>query len=194
MHRLYKQQEVANRPRYPFDPIRKPRKAPVKTDKSWLPRWYAAHYKWHEQEYPQAHRDGHYSKPTLSKKKKDHDKLEENASNYIKWIGGVATQTPTVGMPRFETQLVGGKGTRVQVGWLRAKGGTGKQDTDILYKGVNFKVDWKVGNDTQSEEQYKYQKRIEAAGGLYFLMSSLHDLYAVIDRIDNGESLKGELF
>lgn len=77
---------------------------------------------------------------------------------------------------------------------MRAKGGRGKADHDITYKGVVVKIDYKVGNDYQKPDQIKYQQRIEKALGNYRLVHNMHELYEIIDKIDAGESLRGELF
>lgn len=102
--------------------------------------------------------------------------------------------TPTIGTPRFEKHMVGGKMVSTQVGWMRAKGGQGKQDHVWVYKGVTVFIDYKVGNDVQKPEQAKVQERIERSGGVYLLVHSMEEVYTVIDMIDRGESLVGLKF
>jgi hypothetical protein len=107
----------------------------------------------------------------------------------LKWVGGTAIDTPTIGSPRYETQLIGGKGEKVIVGYNRAKGGRGKQDDVLIYKGKTYFVDYKVGKDTQKDDQKKVQNRIERAGGTYLLIHSIYDVYDLIDEANKAQEL-----
>jgi hypothetical protein len=117
-----------------------------------------------------------------------HKGLEQAADNYIKWKGGTVIDTPTIGTPRFEKQMVGSKMVSTQVGWMRAKGGQGKQDACWVYKGVVLFIDYKVGADFQKPEQAKVQQRIERSGGTYLLIHNMQEVYDTINLIDkNGK-------
>lgn len=160
-------------------------------DTDWKARYKQTYYDYQQRESPDFCKVGGMCILRNYPRVQTHKGMEEASYNFIKWIGGATTDTPTTGTPRFETQLVNGKPARVQVGYMRAKGGRGKADHDIIYKGVNFKVDFKVGKDTQKPEQLKYQKRVEKAGGYYFLIHNMFELYAVIDWIDLHGNLQG---
>lgn len=165
--------------------LAKPRKAFKMPDLSWQKRYKEAYYNWQKKQYGEVKVQ---VMPDTSAKTK-HDQLEKQADFYVKWIGGKAIQTPTKGTPLYKETVIGGKIKREINGYGRAKGGKGKMDTLIIYKGVSFLVDWKVGKDYQKEAQGKFQSGVESAGGVYLLLHSMHDLYAVIDWIDSGKDL-----
>lgn len=118
-----------------------------------------------------------------------HKGMEEAAGNIIKWSGGTVIDTPTVGTPRFEKKLVGGKLEQVMVGYNRAKGGKGKQDHIWVINGKVWFIDFKVGADYQKEAQVKFQKRLEKAGGTYMLIHNPDEIFALLDEINLQQSL-----
>ena len=88
---------------------------------------------------------------------------------WIKLNGGQAERISTTG--RY---LQGKEVNRGFYGVVRTKGqyipGTstkGSADISATIKGKSVKIEVKVGKDRQSEEQKKYQKDIENAGGIY---------------------------
>lgn len=163
------------------------RKPYVKPDLTWQKRYKEAYYAWQMKEYGFV---TCHTTPVITAKT-EHDKLEKRADNYIKWINGKAIQTPTKGTPLYKEVMQGGKIVRELRGYGKAKGGKGKMDTLIIYKGVTFMVDWKVNKDTQKDHQHDFQLGVEAAGGIYLLLHSMNELYQVIDWIDSHGSLKG---
>lgn len=177
---------------YPSKP--KARKKPVKSDTAWRERYKQAYYDWQMAEKGARHIELYGYVKIKYPRVGTHKGLEEAGENYVRWIGGAATNTPTLGTPKYEVQLINGRPQKVITGYHKAKGGTGKMDTDFIYKGVNFKVDWKVGNDTQKEHQKKYQAKIERAGGHYYLVHDMYELYRIIDRINEHGNLKCQLF
>lgn len=159
------------------------------TDNTWKERYKQAYYDYQRKEYKDVCDVGGMCLIRNYPRVYTHKGLEEAGENYIKWIGGASTNTPTTGTPLFEKGLVNGKMVNVFKGYGRAKGGKGKMDTDFIYKGVNFKVDWKVGCDEQSPEQLKYQRKIEKAGGKYYLVHDMNELYKIVDWIDEHGNL-----
>lgn len=174
---------------------RKPRKAYVKPDLSYRKRYIEAYKKWQLATRGQKSIDefGYFTEPVITAKT-EHDKLEKRAEFYMTWIGGKAVQTPTKGTPLYRQVLQGGKLVKELRGYGKAKGGKGKMDTLIIYKGVTFMVDWKVNRDTQKDHQHEFQLGVESAGGIYLLLHSMNELYEVIDYIDAHRSLHGLKF
>lgn len=167
---------------YPFDPLRKPRKAPVKTDKSWLSRWYAAHYKWHEQEYPQGHRDGHYSKPTVPKVSTANG-LTNAICHYVRWIGGVSNRINVQGRKiEHKDKSFDGKTIVSSSGYMTSS--TLKGTADILASlpnGKTWHIEIKTGNDKPRPEQIAMQQRILKAKGHYDFVHDMGEFFSKLD-------------
>lgn len=123
-----------------------------------------------------------------------HKGFEEAVEKYITWIGGFAQNTPTVGTPKHEGVLVGGKLVRQLTGYHYAKGGKGKQDLDIILNGVNVKLELKCGSDEQKPQQRKYQERVEKAGGVYVIIRTMSELFHICQLCLSGQSLHGLKF
>ena len=51
----------------------------------------------------------------------------------------------------------------------------GTADIHCTIKGKSVKVEIKIGSDRQSEAQKRYQKRVERAGGIYFITRGLSE-------------------
>lgn len=163
-------------------------KEQMRIDNAWKVEYKRAFFDWQLKEKGQRHIDNFgYIQLVEYPDVTTHRGLEKAGENYIKWIGGAATNTPTVGSPRFEYVLVGGKMQPIIKGRNYAKGGSGKADTDMVYLSVNVKIDWKVKGDKQKENQERYQKRIEAAGGNYRLVRNMEELYKIKELIEQGE-------
>lgn len=135
-----------------------------------------------------------YTQITSYPKATTHKGFEQAVENYIKWKGGFAQNTPTIGTPRFESTMVGSKMVKEQKGWMNSKGGRGKQDIDCIVNGVNFKVELKCEGDEQEDAQRKYQERVQSAGGFYIILRSMHELFQIVDMCLAGTSLRGVKF
>jgi len=86
--------------------------------------------------------------------------------DYIKFIGGYAVRINTQG--QYSEKL--GK-------WI--KGSTERGTADIMgcYNGRHFSIEVKIGYDTQSSDQLKICKRVEAAGGCYYVSRRFGNFY-----------------
>lgn len=62
---------------------------------------------------------------------------------------------------------------RKGIGYTPGRGTRGTADISVTFLGNrNVKVEVKYGRDTQSEDQKRYQERIEAVGGEYWIVRS----------------------
>lgn len=84
--------------------------------------------------------------------------------DYIRFSGGDAQRINTTGMMR----KIGG-----QMKWTHSGSRRGAADIHAIVGGRAVSVEIKTGRDKQSEAQKKEQARIEAAGGLYVIASSM---------------------
>ena len=69
-------------------------------------------------------------------------------------------------------------GQRVTIGSTKYIPGTstkGTADISATIKGKSVKIEVKIGNDRQSQNQKDYQKRTEQAGGIYIIAKNFAD-------------------
>lgn len=70
--------------------------------------------------------------------------------------------------------------TRVigSIEWIKSSGTNGTADISATIAGRSVKIEVKIGKDRQSAKQADYQKRIESAGGLYFIAKDFDSFYS----------------
>lgn len=85
--------------------------------------------------------------------------------DFIRSHGGQAERINTTGMP-IVRQLPSG---RTETTWRKGNTTKGSADISAIICGKSVKIEVKIGHDRQSEAQKRYQKSVEAAGGLYFI-------------------------
>lgn len=146
-------------------------------------RYNAAHKLWFAQEYPGAFKDGHYT-PPLYPKIETANGLTTAIINHLKFTGNYGNRINVAG------RMIGGI-TKTESGatfndrrWIKSSTKKGTEDIDaILFKNpVKFEV--KVGRDKQSEKQQEHQKKIERAGGKYFIVRTMEDYFEIFDRLE----------
>ncbi|HAH36811.1 MAG TPA: hypothetical protein DEQ87_13665 [Algoriphagus sp.] len=90
--------------------------------------------------------------------------------------GGFAERINNMG------QQLDRKGERI---WVKGNGKDGTADISATFNGISVKVEVKAGNDRQSDAQKEYQRRIEAAGGIYIIARNFDGfIYEFFRRID----------
>jgi hypothetical protein len=70
-------------------------------------------------------------------------------------------------------------GNRKKIGsgkYIPGSGTKGTSDISATIKGKSVKIEVKIGKDRQSDAQKEYQKKIESAGGIYFIATDF-DMY-----------------
>lgn len=85
--------------------------------------------------------------------------------DFIRANGGQAERINTTGMPIIR-QLPSG---RTETTWRKGNTTKGSADISAIICAKSVKIEVKIGHDRQSEAQKRYQKSVEAAGGLYFI-------------------------
>jgi hypothetical protein len=69
-------------------------------------------------------------------------------------------------------------GNRKKIGtgkYIKGSGTNGSADISATIKGRSIKIEVKIGKDTQSDDQKKYQEMIEKAGGIYFIATDFDE-------------------
>jgi hypothetical protein len=94
--------------------------------------------------------------------------------DYIRLKGGQAERINCTGRPIDNTKVITdvlGDSRRIgSVKWIPTSGQKGTADISATILGRSIKIEIKIGNDRQSEDQKRYQAEIERAGGLYWLI------------------------
>lgn len=92
--------------------------------------------------------------------------IAERRSNTGRYIKGESV-TDVIGIQRtFNGKYIPGTGTN------------GTADISATIKGRSCAIEVKIGRDRQSQNQIEYQRRIESAGGLYFIAKDFEGFYA----------------
>lgn len=73
--------------------------------------------------------------------------------------------------------VVGFQRTIGTVKRIKSSAQTGSADVSAIINGRSVKIEVKVGKDRQSPAQKQYQRQVEAAGGIYLLISSFQQFY-----------------
>jgi len=130
--------------------------------------------------------------PTFPKHAIPKPKYTDKTSNgltkcIIDWIefnGFQAERINSIGRQidkrKVSTDVLGNKRTIGSVTWTKGSGQIGTADISATIKGRSIKIEVKckaTGDNYQSKGQITYQKKIEQAGGIYFIVRTFQDFY-----------------
>lgn len=94
----------------------------------------------------------------------------------VHWInlnGYQAERISSTGRPldsrKRVTDVLGNTMTIGSISWIPGQSQNGTADISATIKGRSVKIEVKIGRDRQSQDQKKYQKSIERAGGIYII-------------------------
>jgi len=149
----------------------KPRRKPVKRiiDRSWHPRYEAAHRLNQDMNFPSAVSAGGYIKTTFPDTTKANG-LTNAIINFILWHGYRATRISSSG------RMVAGK-------FIPGTTRKGAADISSTIKGRSVMFEIKVGNDRPSDEQLREQELERKAGGEYFFVHSMDEFFKHYDTL-----------
>jgi len=104
--------------------------------------------------------------------------------HWLRFNGHQAERINTTGrhidQRRTVTDILGHQRVIGSTKWIPCTGTKGSADISSTIKGRSVKIEVKIGRDRQSDNQRRYQKDIEASGGVYFIATSFqqfHDWY-----------------
>lgn len=148
-----------------------PRKKPVKRiiDKSWHPRYEAAHRLNQQRLYPSVVRDHGYVKTTFPDTTKANG-LTNAIINFIMWHGYRATRISSSG------RMVDGK-------YIPGSTRKGAADISSTIRGMSVMWEVKAGKDRPSPEQLREQQLEQAAGGKYFFVHTFNEFLLLYDKL-----------
>lgn len=102
--------------------------------------------------------------------------------DYIKYKGGQAERINTTGIPidsrRQVKDILGRTRTIGSVQWRPSGSTVGSADISATINGRSVKIEVKIGRDRMSEAQRRYQRDIEAAGGIYYVARDFTEFVA----------------
>ncbi len=73
--------------------------------------------------------------------------------------------------------VLGSSRTIGSIKWIKGTGTNGTADISSVLNGKSVKIEIKIGADKQSDQQKEYQKKIESAGGIYFVAKDFKSFY-----------------
>ena len=148
-----------------------PRKQPVRRviDKSWHPRYEAAHRLNQDRLYPSVVRDHGYVKTTFPDTTKANG-LTNAIINFIMWNGYRATRVSSSG------RMVDGK-------YIPGSTRKGAADISSTIRGMSVMWEVKACKDRPSPEQLREQQLEQAAGGKYFFVHTFNEFLLLYDKL-----------
>jgi hypothetical protein len=149
-------------------------------------RFIEAHRLNFAREYPAAHADGHWYKPTMPKVLTTNG-LTNFICKYLTWSGHRATRVNVQGR-LIEGQEKQASGITLGVKkWIKGTTRKGSADisSTIKINGIGRSVMWevKINKDRPSEHQLKEQELERRAGGEYFFVKTPEDFFSFYDSL-----------
>lgn len=157
-------------------------------------RYNAAHKYNFERAYPKAFKDGHYA-PKPYPKVNTANGLSRMVVDTLLWLGHHGERTNTMGVPvkkyRPKFNIFSGKTEMLENGIKWRKGSGTKGSSDVKGHVNNPKhqfpipvyVEIKIGRDSMSEDQEKYEKQVTKTGALYCIVKTPEDWFAFYDYV-----------
>lgn len=164
-----------------LDHINKPRKVKRKVvTPAWvIERYQDAHKVHFQKQYPQCFKDGFYPgmEPVLPDLATTNG-ITTFVQNYITWSGGYANRLNVSGRQVGET-------------WIPSSTKKGTEDIDAMWQGKKIAIEIKnaTTNDKIRPDQVKQRKRIEAAGGVYIIVTGAENFLTQWDGITRQSSI-----
>jgi hypothetical protein len=101
--------------------------------------------------------------------------------DFINFKGGQAERISNTGRPidrrQTYTDAAGFTRTIGSIEWIKGSGKNGTADISATIRGRSVKIEVKIGRDKQSNEQIKYQRQVEDAGGFYVIAKDFGGFY-----------------
>lgn len=165
-------------------PVGKEKKTTKRTpsDPGWKIRYQQSHEKWFAQEYPATYKDGHYCEPKYPDVSKANG-LTTAIINYATWEGHYGNRINVIGRQIGGIVKTESGGTFDDRRWIPSSTKKGTSDINMVLFKQPVSVEIKIGRDTQKPEQVKQQRKIERAGGRYFIIKTIDQWYALYDRL-----------
>ena len=140
----------------------------------------------------------HYRKlPSIPPQCRIAPKYSDNTANgltkcivsWLKLSGWQAERINTMGRPidntRVVTDCIGRKRRIGSLKWIPSGATSGSADISATVSGRSVKIEVKIGHDRQSEAQKEYQRKVEAAGGIYIIAADFESFLKWYDEFAN---------
>lgn len=151
-------------------------------DSTWKARYQQAHKENFKQQFPHAHRDGHYIEPIYPKVRESNG-MQTAIVNYLNWMGHRAKRINNMGrlVDGVDVTESGAKITAKK--WIPSAAGRGQSDVSSTLWGKSVQLEIKAGNDKPSADQLKEQAKERKAGGIYEFIFSIEAFFELYDKL-----------
>jgi hypothetical protein len=139
--------------------------------------YITAHKAMFQVKYPEAWRSGFYTPPKFPKVATANG-LTNFITNYLTWSGMYANRISSAGRWLANGNKWEGSGQ-----FIPSTTSKGTADIHAIIKGRHVSIEVKIGKDKMSEHQHKEKAKIEAAGGLYWVISHPDELIKNIETL-----------
>jgi hypothetical protein len=111
--------------------------------------------------------------------------LTKCVKEFLELSGYQAERINTMGRPidnrKQVTDVIGRTKTIGSMTWGKSTATKGSADISATIHGRSIKIEVKIGNDRQSEDQKVYQANIEKSGGQYWIVKNFDDFIKKYD-------------
>lgn len=156
--------------------LTKKQKPKREVSKEVISRYESLHKSWFAKEYPEAFKDGHYTPPIFPDIGTTNG-LTKYVSDFIKFSGGYANRLNVAGrqIGGITTTASGAKFDDRK--FITSSTRKGTEDLDCVWQGRKIAIEIKnaVTKDKLRPDQVKQKARIEKAGGMYWVVTSVED-------------------
>ncbi len=132
----------------------------------------------HRLKHPNFPEEYRYVKAYSDRKAND---LTRCIIDFLRFNGHQAERISVTGRYIDNTKIVENcLGNKRKIGsgkWIPGSMQPGSSDISATIRGRSVKIEVKVGRDVQSENQKRYQRDTEAAGGMYFIAHSFTEFW-----------------
>ena len=154
----------------------------------WRLIYVNAYQKYFTKKYPAATKDFGVPKCSFPSVTKSNG-LTKMIINFITWNGSHAERTNNMGRPVEKKidkmNIITGKVQKVTIGmqWQKGAGEKGSSDIKSHIKTsrspypVPVYIEIKIGRDSQSQDQKRYQEKVEKTGALYWIVKTPEDFF-----------------
>lgn len=170
------------------------KKLPV-PDPSWKIPYQQAHEKWFAKEYPHGYKDGNYIEPNYPDPRTTNG-ITAIVINHLKHCGHYSNRQNVQGRQIGGITKTASGATFDDRKWIKSSTRKGASDIVAAINGRMIAIEVKNANtkDTMRDNQVKEQKRVQDAGALYVVITSVTEFFSWYQNYLDNNPLQSDLF
>lgn len=170
------------------------KKLPV-PDPSWKIPYQQAHEKWFSKEYPHGYKDGNYIEPNYPDPRTTNG-ITAIVINHLKHCGHYSNRQNVQGRQIGGITKTASGATFDDRKWIKSSTRKGASDIVAAINGKMIAIEVKNANtkDTMRDNQVKEQKRVQDAGALYVVITSVTEFFSWYQKYLDNNPLQSDLF